>query len=77
MRHPLPPSGGVTTVASIMPYTGTSSSLKYKWVRITLKQNGTFPNALVAPIDSSHPAASQVCWDTTNNKETVLYAQLR
>ena len=69
-----PPSGGVTTVASIMPYTGTSSSLKYKWVRITLKQNGTFPNALVAPIDSSHPAASQVCWDTINNKETVLYA---
>lgn len=29
---------------------------------------------LVAPIDASHPFASQVCWDTTNNKETVLYA---
>jgi hypothetical protein len=69
-----PPSAGVTTVASVMPYTGTSSSLKYKWVRVTLKQNGTFPNALVAPIDASHPAASQVCWDTINNKETVLYA---
>src|ERR1700674_959081 len=68
------PPSGLTTVASIMPYTGTSSSLKYKWVRITLKQNGTFPTALVAPIDASHPAASQVCWDTTNNKETVLYA---
>src|SRR6202140_2367505 len=68
------PPSGLTTVASIMPYTGTSSSLKYKWVRVTLKQNGTFPNALVAPIDASHPAASQVCWDTTNNKETVLYA---
>lgn len=69
-----PPSGAVTTVASVMPYTGTSSSLKYKWVRITLKQNGTFPTALVAPIDSTHPAASQVCWDTANSKEVVLYA---
>jgi hypothetical protein len=68
------PPSGLTTVASIMPYTGTSASLKYKWVRITLKQNGTFPTALVAPIDATHPAASQVCWDTTNNKETVLYA---
>jgi hypothetical protein len=69
-----PPSTGVTTVSSVMPYTGTSSSVKYKWVRVTLKQNGTFPSALVAPIDASHPASSQVCWDTTNNKETVLYA---
>src|SRR6202162_778943 len=69
-----PPSGAVMTVASVAPFTGTSSSLKYKWVRITLKQNGTFPSALVAPIDASHPAASQVCWDTINNKETVLYA---
>src|SRR6266851_4499547 len=69
-----PPSGAVTTVASVMPYTGTSSSLKYKWVRLTLKQNNTFPSAPVAPIDATHPAASQICWDTTNSKEVVLYA---
>ena len=69
-----PPSGAVTTVASVMPYTGTSSSLKYKWVRLTLKQNNTFPSAPVAPIDGTHPAASQVCWDTANSKEVVLYA---
>jgi hypothetical protein len=69
-----PPSGAVTTVASVMPYTGTSSSLKYKWVRLTLKQNGTFPSALVAPLDSTHLAASQVCWDAVNNKEVVLSA---
>jgi len=72
-----PPSGAVTTVASLMPYTGLSSSLKYKWVRLTLKQNGTFGpnfNAYVAPVDSTHLAASQVCWDTANSKEVVLSA---
>jgi hypothetical protein len=69
-----PPSGAVTTVASVMPYTGTSSSLKYKWVRLTLKQNQTFSSALVAPFDATHLAASQVCWDSVNNKEVVLSA---
>jgi len=72
-----PPSGAVTTVWSMMPYTGLSSSLKYKWVRLTLKQNGTFGpnfNAYVAPLDSTHLAASQVCWDTANSKEVVLSA---
>jgi Tfp pilus assembly protein PilX len=67
-----PPSAAVTTVASVAPFTGTSASLKYKWVRITLKQNGTFPSALVAPIDATHPAGSQVCWNTTTSNEVVL-----
>jgi len=69
-----PPLGGVTTVASVMPYTGTSSSLKYKWVRVTLKQNGTFPSA---PVDSTQIVAnpgSQVCWDSINGKEVVASA---
>jgi len=70
-----PPSGGVTTVASVMPYTGTSSSLKYKWVRLTLKQNGTFPSALVDSTQStSSGLASQVCWDSLNSKEVVASA---
>jgi Tfp pilus assembly protein PilX len=67
-----PPSAAVTTVASVAPFTGTSSSLKYKWVRITLKQNGTFPSALVAPIDATHPANSQICWNTATSNEVVL-----
>jgi Tfp pilus assembly protein PilX len=66
-----PPSGAKTIVASIAPYTGTSSALSYKWVRLTLKQNGTFPSALVAPIDASHPASGQVCWDAGNSREIV------
>ena len=58
--------------ASIDPYTGQSSSMKYKWVRVTLKQNNTFPNALVAPIDATHTATSQVCWDSSSNREVLL-----
>jgi len=68
------PPSNATYVASVMPYTGTSSSLKYKWVRITLKQNGTFPSA---PVDSSQIVAhpdSQVCWDSINSKEVVASA---
>jgi Tfp pilus assembly protein PilX len=66
-----PPSTAVTTIASIAPYTGTSSALSYKWVRITLKQNGSFPTALVAPIDASHPASGQICWDAGYSREIV------
>ena len=70
-----PPSTGVTTVASVMPYTGTPSSLKYKWVRVTLKQNGTFPSALVDSTQvTSAGLASQVCWDSINSKEVVASA---
>jgi hypothetical protein len=67
-----PPAGSLAPfVASASPYTNTPSSLKYKWVRITLKQNGTFPNALV---DSTQPAVSQVCWNSASAQEVVSTA---
>jgi hypothetical protein len=67
-----PPGGSVAAyVASASPFTNTASSLKYKWARITLKQNGTFPNALV---DSTQPAASQVCWNSASAQEVVASA---
>jgi hypothetical protein len=53
-------------VPSISPYSGTSSSLNYKWVRITLKQNNTFPNAPVSTIGGD---VSQVCWDSAQSRE--------
>ncbi len=56
-------------VASVSPYTNTASSLKYKWVRITWKQNGTFPSALV---DASQPAASPVCWNVATYQEVAV-----
>ena len=65
----VPPSGA-TSVASVMPYTNTTSSLKYKWVRVTQKQNGTFP---LAPVDSG-TASSPVCWDSANAKEASASA---
>jgi hypothetical protein len=58
-------------VPSTSPGTNTASSLKYKWVRITLKQNNTFPSAMV---NSTQPVGSQVCWDTANKQEVVLSA---
>ena len=67
-----PPAGSVAPyVASASPFTNTAASLKYKWVRITLKQNGTFPNALV---DSTQAAASQVCWNSASAQEVVSTA---
>lgn len=67
-----PPAGSVAPyVASMSPYTNTAASLKYKWSRITMKQNGTFPNALV---DSTQGASSPVCWDSMGNQEVVASA---
>jgi len=64
-----PPGGSVAPyMASNSPFTNTASSLKYKWTRITLKQNGTFPSALV---DSTQPAASPVCWNSATAQEIV------
>jgi hypothetical protein len=68
------PPSNATYVSSVMPYTNTSSSLKYKWVRVTLKQNGTFPSALVDSTQTGVNLASQVCWDSQNGKEVVANA---
>lgn len=67
-----PPAFSVAPyVASVSPYTNTTSSLKYKWVRITLKQNGTFPNALV---DTTQAATSPVCWNASTFQEVAVTA---
>ncbi len=67
-----PPTGSVAPyVASMSPYTNTAGSLKYKWARITMKQNGTFPTT---PVDSTQAAASPVCWDSMGNQEVVAGA---
>jgi len=66
------PLGAVTTYDSVMAYNNTSSALYYKWVRITLKQNGTFgTNGTVDPLQ---PPASQVCWNTSTNNEVAVTA---
>ena len=65
------PSTAVTTYASISPYTGTASALKYKWVRVTMKQNNTFAGAIV---NSSASSTGQVCWDAGYAREVVVTA---
>src|SRR4029077_2657019 len=63
-------------VTSQSPYNTTAAFLKYKWVRITLKQNGTFPNALVDPTQIGPNLASAVCWDATLLHERVASAMV-
>jgi Tfp pilus assembly protein PilX len=55
---------------SISPGTGTSAALDYKWVRISLKGNGSLgsPNY----VDGTQPLTTQVCTDGT--KESLLAA---
>ncbi|MHB8217557.1 MAG: hypothetical protein ACYDDS_15910 [Candidatus Sulfotelmatobacter sp.] len=67
---------GVTTIASQSPNNNTAAALKYKWVRVTLKQNGTTgtPGNVNSYTDSAQPASAQVCWDGTLLKERVASA---
>jgi hypothetical protein len=55
------------TTPSTGLYTGASGALSYKWVRVTLKANGSSPNL----VDSTGAASSQVCWDSTNTVQTL------
>lgn len=67
-----PPAAFVAPyVASQAPYTNTAASLKYKWARLTMKQNGTFPNT---PVDSTQAANSPVCWNAISNQEVAATA---
>src|SRR2546430_477628 len=65
-----PPSSNVQPyVASYSPNTNTTAAMKYKWTRITMKQNGTITNATVDP---GQPAATAVCYQSFNRQEMPL-----
>jgi len=65
-----PPSASVAAyVNSFSPNTNTAAALKFKWVRITLKQNATIPGAKV---DGTQPDGTQVCFQTAANQEIPL-----
>ena len=53
-------------VNSFSPNANTAAALKYKWARVTLKQNGTIAGATV---DSTQLAGTQVCFQTAGNQE--------
>lgn len=69
-----PPSTSVAAyVNSISPNTTTASALKYKWARITMKENGTFANSVPASyVDPSQPANTQVCYQSLAGQEIPL-----
>src|SRR5712692_2249060 len=65
-----PPAFSVASVTSIDPNTGTAASMKYKWVRITLKQNGTFANNVAANrVDPTQTDDKQICYETTARQQ--------
>jgi Tfp pilus assembly protein PilX len=65
----MPSTNAQPYVASTSPYTNTAAALKYKWTRITLKQNGSMPNATV---DAGQPAGTQICYQTFSSQEIPL-----
>jgi hypothetical protein len=68
------PSGFVSPyVTSVSPNTNTVSALKFKWVRLTLKENGTIANGIAAArVDAGQPASAPVCYQTLTNQEIAL-----
>jgi hypothetical protein len=66
-----PPAASVAAyVNSVEPNINTASALKYKWARITLKENSTFANGVPAAyVDSTQPAATQVCYQGVAGQE--------
>ncbi|HEV2020932.1 MAG TPA: hypothetical protein VGQ94_00225 [Terriglobales bacterium] len=61
-----PPAGLITYIASDAPFTNTAAALEYKWVRITLKANGTTAPFYANGSAAAGTLAAQVCWDGTN-----------
>jgi hypothetical protein len=68
------PAGSFSYVASFSPFTNTPSALKYKWARLTLKQNATVGTVASQWVDSTQTASSPVCWDAMNNREVAATA---
>jgi hypothetical protein len=65
-----PPSASVAAyVNSFSPNTNTAAALKYKWARLTLKQNATI---LGAKVDGTQADDKQVCFQTAANQEIPL-----
>jgi hypothetical protein len=73
-----PPSAYVMPYTpSISPNSGTASALKYKWARITLKQNGSLTQNGAVPsaaVDAAAPPATPICWQTSNKQEIPVTA---
>lgn len=56
------PAALLNPVTSNYPWSGTAAALPYKWVRVTLKQNGSVQNYPVSPVPPANQT-TQVCWN--------------
>jgi Tfp pilus assembly protein PilX len=70
VRCTTPPTAAVQTPPSVLnpvtsnyPWNGTAAALPYKWVRVTLKQNGSVQNYPVSTPLTGANRATQVCWN--------------
>lgn len=68
------PSGSnwYSTTNSTAPYTNTSAAVSYKWVRLTLKANGSVAPYYVNGSNAGATLGNEICWD--GQHETVLPA---
>lgn len=65
-------TGWLTTTTSQLPYSGSSAALPFKWVRVTLKLNGSVQNYPVnnvsTPTTPAPPLTQPVCWNGTTEE---------
>jgi len=73
--YPFPTTSVAPYVNSLSPGTNTVAAMKYKWVRITLKQNCTFSangTATTSCVNPAAPTTDQVCFQTIGSEEIPL-----
>jgi hypothetical protein len=67
------PSGTYyNTYTSLDPGTGTASALSYKWVRLTMKQNGTDNPYCVDTTCTTATLSYEACYDDVSNAQEVV-----
>ncbi len=67
-------SGGTyyNTVTTLDPGTGTASAMPYKWVRLTMKQNGTNSPYCVDTTCTTAALSYEACYDDVSNAQKVV-----
>lgn len=63
------------TVASVLPFNGTTAAIPFKWARLTLKQANSVLGHPVDPLNSS--STSQICWNNSYEVQLTKTACLQ
>jgi type IV pilus assembly PilX-like protein len=73
--YPFPTTSVAPYVNSLSPGSNTVAAMKYKWVRVTLKQNCTLSAngaATTSCVNAAAPTTDQVCFQTIGSEEIPL-----